>query len=146
MDPINQRSATRTLMEAERRRWQTERGGPNEHAIAAVCGVLVFMLLALFDFFPARIAGSVMFGVAALGITLGMWYATWRALRVLPSAHVRRRNNLLWLVWSLWYLLVLTAALWLDNRLPLRYTVAGLLDALPLLIRGTRGLRKPGWL
>lgn len=146
MEPINQRSATHALMEAKRRRWQTERGGPNEHAIAAVCGVSVFMMLALFDFFPARIAASVMFGVAALGIILGIWYATRRALRVLPPAHVRRRNDVLWLVWSLWYLLVLAAALWLDHRLPLRYTVAGLLDALPLLIWGARGLRKPGWL
>ncbi len=145
VNQIDQRHAAHALLEAERRRWEAARGGPNEPAIAFSCGVFVLAALVAFDLFPARVAGPSMFVTAGIGMALAKRYHRRRTARVTPTAAARRRKDRLWLAWAAWYVLVVVAAAWVGEWLPLRYTIAGILGALPLLVWGGRGLRAPGW-
>lgn len=143
MTPIDRGEAVRALAEVERRRREVARGGPNGYAIAIAWGLFVLIFLPLFDFFPGQIIGPTMSVGAVIGAILTSVYARrCELLKVIPRLDNKKVWVLLWIRWTIWYIVVLAAAEWLSGRVALTWTMAGILSALPLFIYGLRGLRE----
>src|SRR5579884_984286 len=136
---VSPEQAAQALVEVRYRQRQVRATGPNRRLALLAWAALDIVVITPFDFAPRSVAFGLAWCLAVLGCGLSAWYGARGRRQVRP-----RHNNpwplifmAAWVGWTA-LLQVTASVLHVRHAFPYPFTVAAVLDALPLALYGLR--------